>query len=150
MKNIFIKTISMMMCISISTQFMAQHIANHQWKNRVLVVYTLDFGTIEYINQFNEFKDKDEALQDRKLILYEIVKDSIRMVSNHNSRDESPWLPLHKKWAQYTNKKDKFQITLIGLDGGIKLKQSNVLKTEELFRIIDSMPMRRAEMRNKR
>ena len=36
---------------------------------------------------------------------------------------------------------------LIGLDGGIKLEQTTILKKKELFRIIDSMPMRMEELR---
>ncbi|MBT8185067.1 MAG: DUF4174 domain-containing protein, partial [Eudoraea sp.] len=37
-----------------------------------------------------------------------------------------------------------------GLDGGIKYRKTALLTMEELFSIIDSMPMRRAEMRKKK
>ena len=36
---------------------------------------------------------------------------------------------------------------LIGLDGGIKLEQIQILSAEKLFAIIDGMPMRKREIR---
>lgn len=41
-----------------------------------------------------------------------------------------------------------FEIILIGLDGRIKLRQSQFLLDEDLLRIIDAMPMRRNEIKN--
>ena len=46
-------------------------------------------------------------------------------------------------------KATKFEITLIGKDGGKKLSQSTLIEPEELFAIIDAMPMRRDEMRTR-
>ena len=43
---------------------------------------------------------------------------------------------------------NNFEVILIGLDGSIKLRQENILLKEDLFRIIDSMPMRISEMGN--
>ena len=40
-----------------------------------------------------------------------------------------------------------FELNLIGKDGGIKLSRRTLLATEELFAIIDAMPMRLDEMR---
>ena len=41
-----------------------------------------------------------------------------------------------------------FKLVLVGKDGGVKLEQDAVLAPEELFAVIDRMPMRRNEMRN--
>jgi hypothetical protein len=46
------------------------------------------------------------------------------------------------------NANEAFEIILIGLDGGIKLRKNDIVSREELFSIIDAMPMRRNEMRN--
>ena len=43
----------------------------------------------------------------------------------------------------------KFEITLFGKDGGTKLSRSTLLEPEELFAIIDAMPMRRDEIRTR-
>ena len=40
-------------------------------------------------------------------------------------------------------------LILLGKDGGIKLKRNDRVKFEEIFSLIDSMPMRKDEMRQK-
>jgi hypothetical protein len=43
-----------------------------------------------------------------------------------------------------------FSVVLIGKDGGEKLRRSTPLAPEELFAIVDAMPMRQAEVRTRR
>ncbi len=40
-----------------------------------------------------------------------------------------------------------FGIALVGKDGGVKLRRREPISTDELFGLIDAMPMRRNEMR---
>ena len=42
-----------------------------------------------------------------------------------------------------------FSVVLIGKDGGEKLRRTTPLTTEELFALVDAMPMRRADMHEK-
>ena len=42
-----------------------------------------------------------------------------------------------------------FALILLGKDGGIKLKRNDRVKLDEIFTLIDSMPMRKDEMRQK-
>jgi hypothetical protein len=42
-----------------------------------------------------------------------------------------------------------FSLILVGKDGGIKLKRSDQVDLREVFELIDSMPMRQNEMRQK-
>ena len=41
-----------------------------------------------------------------------------------------------------------FEVVLIGLDGGIKLRQTKLVSLDKLFTLIDGMPMRRNELKN--
>ncbi len=43
-----------------------------------------------------------------------------------------------------------FSVVLIGKDGGEKLRRTTPLSPEELFAIVDAMPMRRDEMRERK
>ena len=43
---------------------------------------------------------------------------------------------------------DGFEIILIGKDGGVKLRSKTPISVEDLFSVIDAMPMRRQEMRD--
>jgi hypothetical protein len=42
-----------------------------------------------------------------------------------------------------------FSIILVGKDGGVKLDRQDRTSLEEIFALIDSMPMRQQEMRRK-
>jgi len=41
-----------------------------------------------------------------------------------------------------------FGLELIGLDGGVKYRSTSAVPLEELWTLIDGMPMRRAELKN--
>jgi hypothetical protein len=43
-----------------------------------------------------------------------------------------------------------FSVVLIGKDGGEKLRRPTPLAPDELFALVDAMPMRRAEMRERK
>ena len=45
--------------------------------------------------------------------------------------------------------KDSFVVILIGKDGGVKMVREDRLSLQEVFDRIDSMPMRRQEMRER-
>ncbi|MEM9823617.1 MAG: DUF4174 domain-containing protein [Bacteroidota bacterium] len=51
---------------------------------------------------------------------------------------------------KYHQSKAPFEVLLLGLDGGVKLQQPEVLSCTELFAIIDRMPMRRQELRRRK
>ncbi len=51
--------------------------------------------------------------------------------------------------SQYGVTSNQFTIILIGKDGGEKFRSLKPETTETLFAIIDAMPMRRSEMKNR-
>ena len=98
----------------------AQELAQYQWQHRVIILCG-DSHSDSYQNQLNSLSaEKIKAeLADRKLI---IIRDS----------------------EDHCN--DDFKIMLYGLDGGMKLSSSTEVKAIKIFELIDSMPMRRAEI----
>lgn len=56
-------------------------------------------------------------------------------------KNSSEW----KKWN--VDSANAFTFILVGRDGGEKLRSSEVVSAEKLFRLIDAMPMRKDEMR---
>ena len=56
--------------------------------------------------------------------------------------------PGDPRRARLPIKDGDFMIALIGLDGGIKLARRDLLTPEALFKEIDSMPMRRSELKS--
>ncbi len=54
--------------------------------------------------------------------------------------------PLHRRFGVPPG---DFRVLLIGKDGHTALERSNPVANDDLFRLIDSMPMRRDEVRRK-
>ena len=120
-----------------------QNMEKHQWENRVLLIFADDVNNDLFQNQLKALISKERDLKERKLIIYKFTKSKFSTDFNSN------WESSTKLFEKYINKKDAFKILLIGLDGGIKLEQTKVLSAEKLFAIIDGMPMRKREIRNK-
>ena len=125
-------------------QSFSQDFKDHQWKNRVLIVSTNNEKGIEFQKQINLLENLDQELKERKLIVYQISDNKYKL-----NFTESYKL-LNSSSKKYVSTKDGLQILLIGLDGGIKLKQNSILTAEKLFAIIDGMPMRKHELRKNR
>jgi hypothetical protein len=122
---------------------------NHLWQNRVLVIQSSDIQNEFYINQLSQFIDQEKELADRKMIIYELINNQYRLTDYSKTLLVSEWKSLGLKSMDIRGS-DDFKVSLLGLDGEKKLEQNELLKAKELYRIIDSMPMRQSELRSKR
>lgn len=120
----------------------SQSLSEYQWENRVIVIFTETQKSENLESQLEIFRGETEGLKDRKLKVVQAIPSKMRTVLPEISNwEQSDLYPELKK-----NESD-FEIILIGLDGGVKLRQQEILQTEKLFSLIDGMPMRKAEMR---
>jgi hypothetical protein len=118
-------------------------IESHQWKNRVLLILANSADNQILTEQIEEFNKNRKGLTERKLIVFQIQKDGYLVGLEANTK-------FHKTsglYESYIKDHSPYEIILIGLDGGIKLRQKELLSLDKLFAIIDGMPMRRAEMK---
>jgi len=122
----------------------SQDLKKHQWRNRVLLILTNDISADVFNNQIKTFKDNSTGLEERKLVVYKVVPEDYELVHKDNS-----WINNKKVFNKYKRTKKIFEVVLIGLDGGVKLRQTKHLSSEKLFTIIDGMPMRRGEIKSK-
>ena len=122
----------------------SQKIAQYEWENRVLMVFTDDKDSKKFKEQIELLKNEKEGLEERKLIVFQVLPNFF------NFNFEKRWNPSPSFHQKYNPEKADFKIILIGLDGGIKLHQNEILTTEKLFAIIDGMPIRKNELRNKK
>ena len=124
-----------------------QRLEEFQWENRILIIETPNKSNERYQSQMNEFVNLEVDLLDRKMLIIEIVADQYKTTNYLLEQNDTEWKELESSSKKSTI--ETFKVTLIGLDGSIKLEQKDILTKEELFRIIDSMPMRKSELRNK-
>lgn len=123
----------------------AQTLKEYRWNNRLLVISDPEKNTNLEAQQLQLLAKNPAALEERDLLIVKIENDSIYKVLNRDQNlilDPSGIKSLKRDHAA-------FSILLIGLDGGIKLRQNTPITREDLFALIDGMPMRRAEIRSK-
>lgn len=139
------RTLLFVFLLMITSKFSAsyaQDISQHLWKNRVILILSEDNTAFE--RQMLAFKTNEKGMNERGLIVYHLKPDEYQQVMPKSDVQKST--NLFKKYKQANV---SFEVILIGLDGGIKLRQKDFLSCEKLFGTIDSMPMRSTEIRNR-
>ncbi len=121
----------------------AQDLKQHQWDSRLLLIHVNELKSENYLNQISILKNELAGLEERKLLIYTFWKDKFRV--GFESKD---WKQTDTEFTGWTNPDSGFEIILKGLDGSVKLRQDTVINAETLFNRIDSMPMRRKEIKN--
>jgi len=123
----------------------AQSLDQHQWQDRILLVFTNDLVDETFQNQLQDLSKDESGLEERKLVVYSITPSQFSTDLQLNQ-----WTSSSKDLQSYKKSAHSFEVVLIGLDGGVKLRQTELLPVEDLFALIDGMPMRRAELRRKK
>lgn len=126
-------------------------LSEYQWNQRVLLIFSgeQDRGGL-YPQQMAELLTHQAELKERDLIFFQLMKDdgSGPGIGFNVPRIFSEQIALLRDY--YSVSPQEFTIILVGKDGGEKLRKRNqVLSTQELFSIIDGMPMRRQEIRER-
>jgi len=124
-----------------------QHLKKHKWENRILIVKTSNIPSEKYENQFKEFQNSSTELKERKFIIYRIIKDEFTSTNYLTNKNSSGKVSKEMK-NKIFNVNENFEVILIGLDGNIKLQKNEIITKENLFSRIDSMPMRKYELKN--
>lgn len=124
-------------------QLNAQYFAQHQWQDRVILIYTPDADEDRWKSQLAILATDPAGLAERKLVVYQIREGYYRK----GLKPKGDWIKMESSASSPSITIQGFEIILIGLDGGIKLRQNEYLSLAELYALIDGMPMRRAELR---
>ena len=116
-----------------------------KWKNRLLFLFAEDANDPFFKNLQNQIMAQKAEVDDRDLIVFELpAKGPARMGATPLDQQQADSLRNH-----FGIPNDTFSLILVGKDGGIKLKRSDQVDLTEVFGLIDSMPMRQNEMRQK-
>jgi hypothetical protein len=116
--------------------------AEYQWSKRLLFVVAPD-GTDRAVRQVNsELEKHSKALDERDMLVYRL---------HGHGQSQAGDMPVSDAWAQKIRsglglQPDDRVLVLVGKDGGIKRRTGLSTNIHEIFRQIDNMPMRRAEM----
>lgn len=125
----------------------AQDLASHRWNDRILLIKTTRLESTTFQKQLEEFQNDKSDFEERKLVVYQIVGN--RFTINGYGKSKSSYSgSVSKKVSTFFDEKNPFEVLLIGLDGQIKMRTTEMLTREALFGKIDAMPMRRNEAKH--
>jgi len=117
----------------------------YRWKDRLVLIFAPSSIDRSYLQQKKELEGKSHELQDRDIVIFKLLESGKSTVEKLLLADEQQSC-LRK---DLDVPEDKFTLILIGKDGTVKLRSNEVVPTADLFALIDSMPMRREEVRRK-
>ena len=132
--------------LSIFCSLSAQIREEHLWKDRLLLLFAADDQSRDFTRQINLLTEAKAEVTERDLKTYRIHPDHAvhpsgkTLSANFSKR-------LYEKYE--IGQEVGFAILLIGKDGTEKLRAREVVPPQRIFRLIDSMPMRQREMRER-
>jgi hypothetical protein len=110
----------------------AAPLESYRWKARPVIVFGSEQSGA-FRQQLDIFNRASPGFRERDMVIV--------TVAERGGRQE-----LRRA---YNVAPGEFEVLLVGKDGGVKLRSRDVVSPQELFRLVDAMPMRRQEMRQR-
>lgn len=126
---------------------MGQDLKQHRWENRIIIIQTPNDSVPLYRSQLSEFANSIKEFKERKIVLYEVIGDKIKMTDYLSDEPKALLIKSEPSSNLLKEHKNQFKVLLVGLDGGIKYETNDLFIKSELIKLIDAMPMRRSEIR---
>lgn len=114
------------------------------WKRRLLLVFAPVKPYPTFMVQRDNLKPVTEGLEERDITVIEIVHNSV-FIKGH------PKIEMNAKQLRADHGVEivEFKLLLIGKDGEEKMRRGEAMEAEDLFAMIDAMPLRKQEMRQR-
>jgi len=121
----------------------AVDLRQYQWKNRILLVFAPTQGEPLFQALHESVAARRADVEDRDLVVFEVLENGPSF-QDGEILDPAEARTLRERfrvpgWV--------FSVILVGKDGGVKLERQDRTSLEEIFAVIDAMPMRQQEMR---
>ena len=145
-KNFLIITsLSFIIFINCSENNVKLDLKSFEWENRVLVI---GGNGSKFQNQFDNLEGNKNEYTERDMVVILINKDESKIsydgLNVLNKLDYESTLSIRKRFNF-----DNFNLILIGKDGGVKYNNNEPVKINKIFEIIDKMPMRMQEIKER-
>jgi hypothetical protein len=114
--------------------FSSPHLSAQQKTYRDIWIFSAHSGNASFITQKSMLAKDAAGLKERDIQVHEVIG----LKGNES---------LFKKYKASTQ---NFTFILLGKDGGEKIRSHEPVNLEKLYQIIDAMPMRQAEMKQRK
>ena len=123
---------------------LATQLSNFEWQKRPLLIFAPNHHDDRLQKITDHLRQKRCDLDDRDMIIGIIVKQG------RSSLDDLTLSPQNAAAMRgnYRINNDQFAVLLIGKDGGEKYRLYDIPDLDEIFVMIDGMPMRQDEMQD--
>ena len=112
------------------------------WKKRVVLLFGTSASPV-LSQQFRELCADMDGISDRDIAIFRVTSDNVFKDRDEKRLNEVSAQQLRQR---YSVDKESFCLILIGKDGAEKLRKEGFTDRDELYKVIDAMPMRRREM----
>ena len=116
--------------------FAQDTLSDLKWKKRVIIITSDHPGNLHYMKQTDSFGTVENDISERDIVIIDLQKSAGNDKFNQQLK------------TRFNVGPEGFRLILIGKDGTVKLDQNNFTEPEKIFALIDSMPMRKREMRD--
>ncbi|MDH3876979.1 MAG: DUF4174 domain-containing protein [Desulfobacterales bacterium] len=137
--------ISIALTICAPEKTMSMDLTQFQWKNRLLFLFAPDGNHPLFKNLQNQIMAQKAEVEDRDLVVFEVPAQG---PSRMNAAPIDPQVADSIR-DHFAIPRNTFSLILVGKDGSIKLKRNDPVDIGAVFELIDSMPMRQNEIRQK-
>lgn len=121
-----------------------QTLDSYRWKSRLVLLFTPAPDSPVFLEQVRLLEESAAALTERKVVV-------IRITPAKQHGNAAEFLDKANSLSYYERFKpqaEQFELILVGLDGSEKLRKRNItVPVSDINDLIDTMPMRRQELR---
>lgn len=123
----------------------AADLGAYKWEYRLLLIFAPGPSDQRLATIEKNLIDKSADVQERDLLIFRIFETGPSYVDRRKLSQEDAENLRRRFHAPLS----EISLVLIGKDGGLKLAGDEKTSLESIFELIDTMPMRRQEMRQK-
>ena len=142
---LFLISLSFIIFTNCQENYEMLNLKNFEWKNRVLII---GGDSSKFKSQLDQINLESNEFTDRDLVIILIEEDNSRIsydgLKTIKTIDYDSTLNLRNKY----NFKE-FKLILIGKDGGEKYNSKKLVSINVIYELIDGMPMRKQEIKER-
>lgn len=118
------------------------NLENYQWKERILCIFAKSPEDPIYQWQLKEIEANPRGITERDLTIIHIFTKGEGRINQTPIPEPGPG----HLYRQFKIRENSFWVLLIGKDGKEKYRDNKPISFEDLFSIIDSLPLRKEEI----
>ncbi len=115
------------------------------WEHRLFLIFAPSPGDDRYVRQMRLLEGARDGFAERDLLRGDLFEGETGTFDGGPvSAGQAAWA-----WERYGVEPGRFAAVLVGKDGTVKHRSGKPVEPEDLYALIDQMPMRRREMRER-